>query len=284
MVNKQPSLLLSDDTYTSGDQGTTSTFCYLGSFLVTFFMTANCLVITAICLYQYLMVTGPLEDTVQGFFFLSIAWTLAACMAVGPIFHWGKYELSSSIFGCSFQSVGKMEYISYNSTLMFVGYGFPLLLFMFCYSSILLAIRDSDTRIAKGWIVASVATDDSCIETGQKRIIMVTLLTVTVFICFRAPLFVSLLLNTLKVANKWLQIADQIAFWALYFHAALDPFVYAFQQGEYCKTLGEIATTLKRGFLECCCCCCCDNGVREGERRRGKRESSLPKIEEEQCE
>ncbi len=227
------------------------------------------------------MVTGPLEHTVTGLTsatFLALGWTMAIGLAIGPMFHWGKYEISTRIFSCHYQDIGKIEYFSYNGTLAFVAYAFPFVLLVICYSAILFAIRDSDTRIAKGWIVASIATDDSCIETGQRRIIMVSLMAIASFVFFRTPILVSVILNTFKIMEKWMALVDQIAFWALYFHAALDPFVYAFQQGEYCKTLREIAGTLKQGFVACCCCC---NRIEEGERRKPKRVSSLEKIEEE---
>ena len=159
-----------------------------------------------------------------------------------------------------------------------MGFLFPLTLLLFCYCSILFAIQDSDTRIAKGWIVASVATDASCIETGKRRIIMASVLIMVSFLLFRMPFLITILLNTLDlVSPRWLNLADQVAFWAVYFQAAVDPFIYGFQHGEYCKTLKEIKNTLKRGLLECCCC---RRDIEDAEKRK-KHVPSLEKIEEE---
>ena len=240
------------------------------------------LVITALCLYQYCMVTGPLEEDVsaiQSCTFLSFAWTIAVGMAIGPLFKWGKYEISTSVFGCKYQNVRELQRYSYNGVLMLSGYLVPLGLMVFCYLSVLWSTRDSDRRMMKGWVIASTNNDDTGPETGQQQITMTTLLILTAFVSFRTPFFVSVLLSTFElVGPSWLALADQTAFWAIYFHAASDPFIYAFQQGEYSSTLKSIASTWKRGLTECCCCCC--NKVEDGE-IDNRVKMSLQKIEEE---
>lgn len=251
--------------------------------MVTLFAAATAIIMVVLCLYQYLMVTGPLDTQVsmlKSCIFLILAWVVAIALAIGPLFKFGKYDFSSSIFGCKFPQIKETERMAYNGALMITLFILPILILAYCYMSIAIYMSDEETRTAKGCVVASVANDDGCLETGKKRTSAAICFVLLAFIAFRTPFFVSILLSAFGYAGpKWLNLADQIAFWALYFHAASDPFVYAFQNGEYTHTLHLIGKTMKSRLSTVCCCCC--HTVEEGEKPI-PRKPSLERIEEEE--
>lgn len=243
-------------------------FCYINSFIATLFVAASAMIIMILCFYQYLTVTGPFETYVsalQSCAFIVLGWLLAIALSVAPIFGLGRYEFSSSIFKCAFPHTANFERIAYNGLLIGLLFVLPVLSLTICYGVILFYLRDQDTRTAKGCIIASVATSDGCLETGQGRTTTSIAFIYLVFVLFRTPFFVSLILSTWSlVGSSWLSMTDQIAFWAIYFHAASDPFVYAFQHGEFSHTLVVIYRTMKDRFTECCCCS--GVNVEEGEK------------------
>ena len=229
------------------------------------------------------MVSGPLDSNVsslQSCVSLIIAWMVAISLAIGPLFGWGKYEFSSTIFGCAFpQNIGTVERLVYNGTLLTVLYALPFLWIGFCCIAINIHIRDPEVRAAKGHVLASEMVGNKSLETGKSSGRSAIILAFAAFVVFRAPFFISILLNTFKlVGQTWLTMADQIAFWAVYFHAASDPFLYALQHGEYTSTLGVIKGTTKERFLDCCFCC--TGNVEEGE-KPGPSKPPLDRIEEE---
>ena len=230
----------------------------MNAFLVTTFATGTVLIITSLCLYQYLMVTSPLDVAISGVwscFFLMSGWTLAFALASGPLFGWGEYEISATIFSCSYRESRFIQRLSYNISLMAMAYVFPLLIMIFCYTCILRTLRFVDVRLTKGIFIANECGADGSPETGQKRLVLVVVLIIIVFLVFRTPMFIFILLKTFSlVEDEWLALADQLSFWAIYFHAACDPFIYAFQHGEYCRTMKEIGRTFKMGVQSLCCC------------------------------
>ena len=261
----------------------------MNSFVATLFVGASAMIIMALCLYQYLMVAGPLDNCVSALqccVFILLAWLLAITLSLAPIVGLGNYEFSASIFECVFPNrTGNPQRLVYNGLLMGLLYVVPLILLTICYVLILIFLRDAETRISKGCVIASVANDDGCLETGQGRTATAIVFIYLVFMLFRTPFFVSMLLSTWGIVeSSWLAFTDQIAFWAIYFHAASDPFVYALQHGEYTHTLSVIWRTMKERFVESCCCCCKDS-VEEGEKINAtlqEKRVSLEKIEEEE--
>ena len=246
------------------------TLCYVTAFIVTLFVGASSVIIMAFCFYQYLMVSGPSDSsisTLQSCMFVCLAWLLALGLSMAPLFGLGEYELSWSIFECFFPNKsGHLQKLVYNALLMGVWYIMPLLSLTIFYFFIWVHLRDPDIRVAKGCVIASVANDGGCLETGQSRTTRASLIICLVFILFRTPLFVSIVFSTWNlVESSWLALADQIAFWGIYFHAASDPFAYALQHGEFTHTIRVIWGTLKERFVECCCCCFRGN-IEEGEK------------------
>ena len=256
--------------------------------IVTLFVGASAGIILVLCLYQYLFVSGPLESsvsTLQSCLFIVFAWALALALSLAPYFGLGDYEFSLSIFECVFPNrSGYVQRLIYNGLLMGIWYIIPIISLTICYVLILVHLKDPDTMTAKGCIIASVANDDGCLETGQGRTARTMLFICLVFILFRTPLFVSIVLRTWGlVGPSWLALTDQIAFWAIYFHAASDPLVYALQQGEFTHTIRVIWKALKERFTDCCCCCFTGK-IEEGEKLTSSfetKKTSLNSITEE---
>lgn len=249
------------------------------------------MIMMALCLYQYLMVAGPLDSSIsvlQSCVFIVLAWCLAVALSIAPIFDLGRYEFSSSIFDCVFPNkTGYFQRTVYNGILMGILYILPIVFLGICYALILFYLRDPDTRTVKGCIIASVATSDGCLETGQARTAIAIVFIYLAFVVFRTPFFVFMVLSTWNIAgSNWLTALDQIAFWAIYCHAASDPFVYAFQHGEYMHTLSVIYKTMKERFFECFCCCFRAEKIEEGEKLslppQTRKRVSFEKIDEEE--
>ena len=264
------------------------TLCYVNTIIAALFVGASAGIIMALSLYQYLFVSGPLDSslsTLQSCSFIIFAWVLALALSLAPYFGLGDYEFSLSIFECVFPNrSGYAQRLVYDGLLMGVWYIMPVITLIICYILVLVHLRDTEKMTAKGCIIASVANDDGCLETGQGRTTRTMIFICLVFILFRTPLFVSIVLSTWSlVESSWLALIDQIAFWAIYCHAASDPFVYALQQGEFTHTIRVIWKTLKERFIDCCCCCFAGN-VEEGEKIAASLETkktSLKSIKEE---
>ena len=260
--------------------------CLANAFIISLFAGASSLIIMAFCLYQYLVVSGPLDASISALhscIFIMLAWLLAISVSIAPTFGLGNYEFSSSVFQCLYPNrSGDLQRLMYNGLLMGIWYIMPFLSLSFCYISILLHLRDPDTRVVKGCTIASVANNDGCLETGQGRTARAIVLAYLVFVLFRTPLFLSIVLTTWNLVEpRWITLTDQIAFWAIYFHAASDPFVYALQHGEFTHTICVIWRTLKERFVDCCCCCCCcfTGNVEQGEKLPAPFETKKTQLE-----
>ncbi|EDO35727.1 predicted protein [Nematostella vectensis] len=229
-------------------------FCYFNGFINSLFSLASILTICSISIFQYVSVVLPLEKQLTNFRCLVMVisvWIISGFLAMGPMMHWGRYDFTSNIFNCEFYNSSQKAQISYNITLSFAGFVFPLGLIAFSYISIYRTLRTHKSSIERTSAISSPPTQGASISVTTKIATTIGLIIATFLVC-RTPFFVYLLL-TVKASDYSFDFLGQLSFWAVYLHSACNPFIFAFKQAEYQETLTEIYQGCCLVLREGCC-------------------------------
>jgi hypothetical protein len=237
-------------------------FCYFNGFINTFFSLASVLTICTMSIFQYVSIVMPLEKMITNFRCLLMilgVWIISGFLAIGPLVHWGRYEFTSNIFNCDYYHSNQKAAISYDVTLMVAGFAFPLIIMIFSYSNIFIALRKHSSRMTKTTTISSVPAEGAAISAGTKILITVLLVFLTFLVC-RTPFFVYLVF--VVVDPKFpVDFLSQLSFWAVYLHSASNPFIFTFKHAEYQETLKDIYGACKTVLVKSCY-----NRVEEGQK------------------
>lgn len=195
----------------------------------------------------------PLERMITNFRCLLMllgVWILSGFLATGPIAFWGRYEFTSNIFNCDYYHSNQKSETSYAITLMLAGFAFPLVIMIFSYVNIFIALRKHSSRMTKTTTISSVPAEGAVVSAETKLRITVLLIFLTFLVC-RTPFFVYLVFVVTDPSLP-VDFLSQLSFWAIYLHSASNPFIFTFKHAEYQDTLKDIYSTCKAVVIKCC--------------------------------